>query len=428
MRTEVIPSGFVEQLIGSEPYQQLLTRKPPFDLFRIVGKLTENPSSRALAYLLDSSRDHGLGTLFFEALIREILSDAKDEDVRSLLQRFLDVKGTETECRTEWCTDERRRVDVLVRVLDRHRLPAGVLGIENKHLTSDEQDKQIADYQRALVQCFPENIPRLLIFLTPGARRSRTAEEVGGCPHIGCSYRTVSAALRSCVSRLHGPVAVFVSSLADHLVSRLESGAEMDNDVKAVVRDLYKNPNHRRVIRLIQKHMPYFGTLLPWIEQRVLTEEVSDIPFAVYIWPKEKDRRHLQQVYFEPTELRPWTRPHGFRLYYVLHADHKALDWHTPDLGDRVFVQLLASCKKPTGRQAVKRMKLADVFPSSVGLRALEKKWYPLWSAGTYTLQDFDTDDVQGCSRLLIDAIRSTYPIIKTTLEQRCRPDRSIVE
>ena len=45
----------IERLIQAEPYQQLLKRTPVFDLFRILGRLTENPSSRALAYLLDSS-------------------------------------------------------------------------------------------------------------------------------------------------------------------------------------------------------------------------------------------------------------------------------------------------------------------------------------------------------------------------------------
>ena len=412
----------VERLIGSAEYQQLLKREPMFDLFSVVGRLTENASSRALAYLLDSNQDHGLGTLFFETLLQQIASGAGEHAVSSILQTLLHVKDVEINCTTEWSTRKGRRVDILARVFDPQRTVVGVLGIENKH-GAEEQEGQVGDYQEELALCFPGDIPRLMLFLSPGGRHSRTARHSKACPHIEASYLVVAAALRSCSARLQGPLAVFVSSLANHLETELENGGEMNSDVKALVHSLYKNPDHRKAIRLLLTHLPTFGAILPRIEQRVFGD-IADVKFRRTTYPKRRIDR-VQEVYFEPTELRPLTKRHGVTFYYVLQPDHKEIGWRAPSLGDRLFIQLLAWCKEPAAKEAVKRLKLLKLLPPSKDPpRAFENKWFPIWSAGTHTLRDFDSDDVLGCSQGLIEAIRSTYPTVKAVLEQEHGTDR----
>ncbi len=419
-RAPLIPEvELLERLIHSLAYQELLQHETAFDLFVILGKLrlSENASSRVLAYLLDSTQDHGLGTRFFETLLRLLASTREDDYAAPVIRRLLAAAPVDINCTTEWSTRGRRRLDILAHLVESQHMTAGLIGIENKHL-AEEQEMQVSDYQRELVERFPGDVPRLLLFLAPGARRCRTAIYCPECPHVEVSYRETAAAIRSCCSDVSGPLAVFVASLANHFEHTLERGGEMNREVIALVHSLYKDPDHRRAIRLIKKHLPNFGNLLPRIQQQVFKERFPSLSFACYTYPT-RIRAKLQQAWFEPTELRPLTKPHGFVLYYVLHADHKAIDWGVPDADDEVYVQLLASCKKAVGRDAVKSLGLSSMLPPSrVGLQRFEQKWFPIWSAGKYRLSDLDTLDVDGCSRLLIDAIDATYSGVKAAVER----------
>jgi len=409
----------VEDLVASDEYQQLLHRESPFDLFRILGTLSENASSRALAFLLDSSEDHGLGTAFFDTLLQTVYRDTKGSATGLTLRRLLGMKGTETSATTEWSTTKGRRIDIVVRVSDQAGEICAVLGIENKHW-AEEQDDQVADYQAELIDRFPGDIQRLLLFLSPGGRPSRTAKHADDCPHIECSYMSVVDSLRACSEHTKGPLQVFLISLANHLESELEGGAEMNSDVKSLVRTLYKDQNHRRAIRLIMESLPTFGAILPRTSDRVFAalEDVSDEEFSLDTYPKKQVDR-LQEIYLMPEGLRKLTKPHGFTFYYILHRDHKNCGWGMPDLGDRVLVQLAAWCKSQQGKDAVTQLNLPKLLPPSQDALQPFEKWLPVWVPGTYSLQDFDAQDVQGCSQLLIDAITTTYPILRKALEQQ---------
>lgn len=83
-----------------------------------------------------------------------------------------------------------------------------------------------------------------------------------------------------------------------------------------------------------------------------------------------------------------------------------------------MFVQLAAWCKTPAAKQAVRRLKRPGVLPAAKGLLYAFDKWDPIWSAGSYTLRDFGEQDVDGCSRLLIDAIGATYSAVKAAVKR----------
>ena len=83
-----------------------------------------------------------------------------------------------------------------------------------------------------------------------------------------------------------------------------------------------------------------------------------------------------------------------------------------------MFVQLAAWCKTPAAKQAARCLKRPGVLPAAKGPLYAFEKWDPIWSAGSYTLRDFGEQDVQGCSRLLIDAIGATYSGVKAAVER----------
>lgn len=418
-RTTLSDEDLVEDLVASDEYQQLLHHESPFDLFRIVGSLSENASSRALAYVLESSEDHGLGTVFFDNLLQNVYRETKGAVNGLTMQQLLCMKGAETSATTEWSTTKGRRIDIVVRVFDEADEVIAVLGIENKHW-AEEQDDQVSDYQAELMARFPGDIQRLLLFLSPGARPSRTAKQVDGCPHVECSYMSVVASLRACSEHAKGPLQVFLDSLANHLELELEDAAEMNGDVKSLVRTLYQDQNHRRAIRLIMDSLPTFGAILPRASARIFAamEDMSDEEFSLETDP-EKQVDRLREIYLKPRSLRKLTKPHGYIFYYILHRDYKTCGWGTPDIGDRIVVQLAAWCKQRSAKETVTRLNLErSLPPSKEGIQSFDS-WQPVWAAGSYTLRDFDTQDVQGCSQLLIDAITTTYPMLRDALEQQ---------
>jgi hypothetical protein len=383
----------IERLIQAEPYQQLLKRTPVFDLFRILGRLTENPSSRALAYLLDSSQDHGLRTLFLETLLQGISLESGECPTLADLQRLLQEPGIEISCTREWSTGKQRRLDILARLFNSQRDLIGVLGIENKHW-SDEQDAQVSDYQCELTDRFPGNIPRLLVFLSPGARRAWSAKRIAGCPHVEVSYLAATAALRSCSAKLQGPLSLFVTSLANHLETRLENGGNMNSDVRARVCELYQDPDHRKAIDLLLKNLPTLRAILPRIEERISVEQGLGCRWKTSTYPS-RATVPLKEVYFNLVDLRPLTKGHGFTLKYVLHPDYREIGWRSPGIGDQIFVQLAAWCKTPAAKQAVRQLQRLGVVPAVKGPLYAFEKWNPIWSAGSYTLRDFGEQDVQ---------------------------------
>ena len=157
----------IERLIQADPYQQLLKRTPVFH--SVPAPRADSRKTRRLvpwAYLLDSSEDHGLRTLFLETLLQRISLESGECRTLADLQRLLQEPGLRLSRTTEWSTGKQRRLDILVRLFNSQRDLIGVLGIENKHW-SDQQDAQVSDYQCELTERFPGNIPRLLVFLTP---------------------------------------------------------------------------------------------------------------------------------------------------------------------------------------------------------------------------------------------------------------------
>lgn len=85
----------IEQLVATDAYSTLLQLRPQFDLFAVLGShLGENATSRAIAFLADSSREHGLGNRFFDAWIRQIHKEGfKNLPHRLTIQQLLSLRG-----------------------------------------------------------------------------------------------------------------------------------------------------------------------------------------------------------------------------------------------------------------------------------------------------------------------------------------------
>ena len=178
-----VERGF-EQLIKSHEWRRLA--KMPgvaetFNVFQVLDdSVCENSWSSILAVLFSSSGGHGLGM----RPLRLWLSEVGDGRFYALAKR-----AASSSALREWGTMERRRLDILIKLLDGRGLLIGIIGIENK-VWSGEQHEQLKDYQAALRVAFP-SVPKMLLFLTPDEREPLTSVVSKLCPCRRCSYRTL---------------------------------------------------------------------------------------------------------------------------------------------------------------------------------------------------------------------------------------------
>ncbi|MCA9172892.1 MAG: PD-(D/E)XK nuclease family protein [Planctomycetales bacterium] len=412
----------IDSLLTDERYARLTQIEPEFDLFEFLQTLSEDASSRALAFLLDSSREHELGTRFFDALIDNVHREGSGRTHRLSLRQSLGLHGQSTSVATEWATSDGRRLDLLIRVYDSMRNLIAVVGIENKHWAA-EQPEQVSHYQNELVKRFPHVGERVLLFLSPGARPSSTADLTCECPYVPCSYRTVIAALEEAETLADGEIRVFITSLKSHLDKNLEGSHAMSAQIRDLVRAIYRDPKHRNAIKHILDHIPRFGTLVNEIQDRVelhLATNYPNEPFTYTTYPKTRLDR-LQEIQALPVRLAERTKDaDGFSFYYLLHPDRTKAAADVPDLGDHVTVQLIAWCEKKDFRDNVDALALAEQLPKTIGTPdSWCSQWREVWAGGSHQLVDLGDVDAAACADLFINAIDATFPILKSVIEKK---------
>lgn len=406
----------IERLVSDPIYKRLMDMRGTFDLFDVVGGLAENASSRVLRFLLDSEESHGLGTKFYHTLLHHIYCETRNGQVRLSLQDLLECSAATTQCEVEWCThgEQKRRLDILIRASLTDGKLAAVVGIENKHGAAELRD-QLASYQRAIVQRFPE-VYSVLFFLAPTQRVPETEGNSASCPCIPCSYRSVVAALAEIEPEIDGDVRLLVRSLHHHFQRSLLGTDPMNEEISRLVHKLYANEKHRLAIRHIIENVPTFSVLADPVVDAVLAKFPDD-PFDVDYYPTTKTR--LQEVKLRPETLKSHTESMGFTLTYLLHAGRRG---RSPDAGETVKVQLMASCSSPQAPAHVRAMGLVEQLPHTKSELMPWGHWLALWAGEEYQLQDLAENDIKNCTKLFVDAIEATLPpltnaILNTSLD-----------
>lgn len=309
----------------------------------------------------------------------------------------------------EYTTTKKRRVDILVRILNaKHRVMA-VIGIENK-LNSPEQRAQIADYQAALTEVFPK-ADRLILYLTPDGREARTANASETCPYLPVSYQTMVKICQSLCAVAGPKVALLLESLCSEIESMVLGETKMEKEAKELIRQLWADPDHRKAMRLIIECIPtprklWETDLFKRVEaplKELGVELAEESPICFYPNRSEsppeikfgcggKVGEAAEQAYFS--------------LIYMLHCCDK-----NPVFGCEFVLRLMAWCESSSARQFVKNMELQKELPASGTLRNWSS-WENIWTGGSYTLRDFDRLDLEGMANLLLDGVRLTWPVL----------------
>jgi hypothetical protein len=381
------------QLVRSADWRQLA--KVPmvmgaFNVFDVLNEaVCENSWSRILAALFTSSGNHNLDIL----PLKTWLSVAGDSRFKALARQ---VAASSALC--EWVTMERRRLDILIKLLDRRGHLIGVVGIENK-VWSAEQSEQLSDYQNALCKSFPR-VPKILLFLTPGEREPRSSVPSRSCPCRPCSYKTIVSMCDSLISSASRQTRLLLATLRDFVDRNILSDGIMKTKVEQMVRNLYLNKGHRDVLEAIFENRPTLEAVRLHLEKTALDSLArmkADAKCVCDQWPTKA--ANPQEIRVRPESL----EKAGFGISYMFRS--KA---HHPFIGDSFTMLIAAWCQSAAARRRVKSLavrlpeQLSHNFRSWAG-------WEIIWEGDTYELEDLNGRDAKNLSQMLKKTISKTF-------------------
>ncbi|MEI6260679.1 MAG: PD-(D/E)XK nuclease family protein [Deltaproteobacteria bacterium] len=334
----------------------------------LASVLKEKALTESLRYLLDSESPHGLADSF----LRQLLACANLPDLQLPHGQHVVTASS------EWYTDDRRRVDVMVVVRKTWgETPVIVLGVEGK-VTAFESQHQLSDYQSAIVKAFHAT-PKGIILLTPDGHAPETADEQNrACPVSAVSWSQIAEfSLREFANL---PFAVeFAEYIRTHVQPSDESVGKKATDF------FYEGilPSVRKVLALNGDEIT-----IEWHSPKVM--------------PKEFNFKH--------SAINTILRNNQFSFYYMFYCP-----LGVPKVGKQVHLLLMAY--KQHGFTKSNKEKLDELTfnylpPRETGVY----EWGPwkfLWSCGCVTLRDMDVYDIKALTALYVGTYRRTATKLK---------------
>lgn len=379
-----------------------------FDFMSVfINSIDEMAVSKLFAYLFDSRKNHNLGQKPFRKFLELI------PELIEFSEKLPSENETETACTTEIMTYNSRRIDILIQLIDMDGKVKAVLGIENK-INSGELKNQVSDYQKHLSEKYEIRIPKLLIFLTPDGRVSKTLDNNSKCPAISVSYSIISEICSSFNSIEQSQI--FLNILKNH-IDKLTSNKELNFKTLKLINDLYLDENNRHAIKLISQNVPNSRKVFDNIN--IILSETKNL------FPKTKLKKYY--IEYEPKTTR---NPNEFKLYpselkestyiltnarencacYMLFCENKS-----PDIGDSftlkimLWIEELKKSDQSTKNEIKRKVNKFFTFPNPLEINEDWGQWVCLWTGNEYTLQDMGENDVEGLKKLLVDGIEQTY-------------------
>ena len=185
----------------------------------------------------------------------------------------------------------------------------------------------------------------------------------------------------------------------------------MKAEARELVKQLWADPNHRRAIRLLIECVPtprqlWDAELVPRVRSLALPGlSLDDVSY----YPKSASSP--REILF-PCRVDLADQADRFGVAYMLRCEDQ-----TPDIGCEFTLRLVAWCESAAARKRVQRLQL-DRMPPSSGIPKAWSNWEPIWTGGTYPLQDLTAGDAAGLARLLQDGVQQTYAVLTAAVAE----------
>jgi len=385
-----------------------------FDMLTLFNDvLVENSWSHLFAYLFRSEENHRLGQRFFRTWF-QFASDSHPE-LANYQNGLPDVDNSQTIVSLPWPTPNGRFLDILVEIRSKIDDRVFVVGIENK-VASGEQRDQLKDYQRALIEEFRYS-PKVIIFLTPDGRESQTSDNCSDCPCFAVPYKSIISTCKTILPECEGQAEILIKVLKTH-ISRMVGVNDMEKKIKSLIYQLYKKPNHRRAIELINLYTPnitfvfeplekYFGNL----PNQKVTLPMRNRKALAWFW-------HRNEFNVQFKELDGISSNKGIHVSYMLKFPNES-----PVIGDRFTLRIMVNILDKQNFPDRDRNRVKKTIKSSMQLSERSNgqdwdwgPWVSIWVGDSYELRDMGSKDVEGLKNLLFATICKTYPELKKKL------------
>lgn len=387
-----------------ELYAQQINLEKEFDVLSVFDDLLiENAWSRVFAYLLNSENSHGLGGGFLKAFLNE--GKESSELVNQYLKALKLNDSDQIFVELEWQTEQKRRLDILIKISNKKGILKGIVGIENK-LFAGEQYAQVSDYQAELKNKF-KAIPKLLLFLSIDGRESITMDEENiECPCISLGYRSI---LRSIENTKSGNknAQTFLNILNQHM-TKLTNSKTAEDKIKKLVRGIYSNKNNREIIEAIMQYIPGTRDVTELLEHNL--REYDGIP------KKAKSEDYF--FYFFPETGNPYEYkvdlPGLYHKKLKLYVTYVLLADRDPKIGS-TFQLRIAVWRENSKYDSTQIRRAFEIDGTKGGLKDWANKcWVNIWTGDRYTLQDLGKKDAEGLFNIFKSAYLETYKQLRT--------------
>lgn len=389
------------QSLGSKIHQE----KRKFDLITVFEELLDEMAwSRLFAYLLDSTQTHELS----QKVLRLIL--AKNSKTINFQKLLPSENQTESVCITEWETEKGRRIDILIKLIDKFGNVKAVIGIENK-VDANEQNDQIRDYQKSLIHSFP-NVPKVMFYLTLDGKFSETSDEKEECPYFTVSYINISSICSEIIQETSGQAQLFLSILKNH-IDKITNTKVMDKEAIQHIKNLYKNREYREAFKLINEYSPNVKNVF----QEIYNSEKFPSESSIDYHPRTSLNPNEFKVHFD--ELYEVTKATKLDPCYILKCENT-----NPDFEDRFTLRLAIWCPALKGKNAssqlIIREKIENAFslPNSLGTNKHWSQWICIWTGNSYKLSDLGEEDKNRLEEILLSGINDTFEEFKNGLKK----------
>jgi hypothetical protein len=404
----------LQSLIQARDFRRLcrvsteLSKHKQFNIFRLANKtINENAWSKVFAWLLSSTADH-------ELELRPLLNWLR----LSGGNRFTAIRNNaETVLTTnEFATKEGRRLDILIRVIDKESRLLAIIGIENK-LWSDEQTDQVGDYQKDLDIRFSRypGISKQVIFLTPDGREANTANNaLQTCPCVSQGYSTIIDLCDSLIQvrGMKRGLKQLIEQMKNYLQTEIDT-TRAEKHARELVRRLYADERYRGALRLIARHKPSTSDLLEKLQLRMQKALKQREPYLEHYWitqPPRHNNPHDLRLCLNDLDKLTYRGQSPVAINYILTCDKDE-----PDIGDAMKMIVAAWCKnKAAVQRATKLIIQHEPIPWREGMR---KEWVTIWTGNQYRLKDLGEVDSKALSILLLDAVDQSHESLLRRLQ-----------
>jgi hypothetical protein len=376
-RDPSLDTDLLEAFLQDDDLERLEDIAEEFNIFEVLGAVRQElRHSSFLAWLLDPSRNHGLGDYFLKRFLWTTAGLARERDIQTISPIEVNTLDLgDVTVRREW-----RNIDILISS-ESQRF---VCAIENK-VDSSEHSSQLDRYFDRCKAEFPD-YRHHFVFLTPW-RTEPSCDE-----WVPVGYRSVLDLVERVVNAKQGTLGDEVGLFLQHYASMLRRHIVGESEIDKLCTRIYNK--HRQALEMLFERRPdRQADIRALLEQ--LIKSYSDPQF-------ELDACSKAYIRFAP---RSWTSDH-LKTGTGWTKSGRILLFQFDNLPDSLRLYLVMGPGDASVRSRIWETVRSQTNPIFSGSTTLQK-WCIIFQLDLLSPQDYQPDDMESIEAKIQESMSS---------------------